>query len=113
MARNVPNVADELDDEPLVSSLKGVDPTQTTKPNAMPGAKILKDKVRLSVDIEPVPYRELMSFCQDAAFNLGRAKINHVWVIRALVQIMLQDRGLATKVLNKVIEDNPPGKGRR
>ena len=63
---------------------------------------VLNKKVRLSVDIEPDPYRSLVSWCQDIAFNLGRARINHVWVLRAVIDEMLVDKGLQARVVNRV-----------
>jgi hypothetical protein len=65
-------------------------------------AAVRQKPVRLSVDIEPVPYRRLISWCQDFAGREGRAKINTVWVIRALVEELFSDRGLQGRVEERV-----------
>ena len=66
-------------------------------------------RVRLSVDIDPEPYRQLVSLCQDIALKLGRARINHVWVLREVIEELLTDKGLQTRVINRVssvLEEN-------
>lgn len=95
-------LAAELDDEPVKERN-----VTNSKPYPVSGGQVLKEKVRLSVDIEPIPYRELVTFCQDWAFNLGRARINHVWVLREVIGVLLEDRALQAKVMERVAEKNP------
>lgn len=76
--------------------------TTTVKSKVAPA---VRDKpIRLSVDLEPTPYRKLVSWCADFAFNEGRAKINHVWVMRALVEELLKDKDLQQRVIERVRE---------
>ena len=58
--------------------------------------------VRLSVDIDPDPYRQLVSWCQDVALAVGRVRVNHVWVLRAVIAEMLEDKELQAKVIERV-----------
>lgn len=41
--------------------------------------------VRVTTDLAPQSYRQLVAYCQRLAEELGRAKVPHVEVIRALV----------------------------
>ena len=68
----------------------------------------LTKQVRLSVDIEPVPYRGLMSFCQDIAMEIGRVRIQHVWVMRALVDELLESKELQKRVIERVEDKHGP-----
>ena len=63
--------------------------------------------VRLSVDIATEPYRQLISFCQDIAFNLGRSRINHVWVLRELIEELFSDPDLKERVIERLNVTKP------
>lgn len=66
----------------------------------------MSKKVRLSVDIDPEPYRWLMSWCQDVAFAVGRARVNHVWVFRILLSELSHDKELQKRVIERVMEEH-------
>lgn len=66
------------------------------------------DLVRLSVDIKPVPYRNLMNFCQDVALEIGRVRVQHVWVMRAVLAELLEDKELQRRVIERVEEEHGP-----
>jgi hypothetical protein len=66
------------------------------------------DLVRLSVDIRPVPYRNLMNFCQDVALEIGRVRVQHVWVMRAVLAELLEDKELQKRVIERVEEEHGP-----
>lgn len=51
--------------------------TQNLAPRAKP--------VRVTTDLAPQSYRALLSYCAEMAEDLGRAKVPHVEVIRALI----------------------------
>lgn len=75
-----------------------------TQPTVTP----MQDKnIRLSVDIAPTEYRRLISWCQDIAPAVGRVKVNHVWVIRALVRELWADKELMKRVIDRVRDENP------
>ena len=86
----------------LFAAEKRERPVETKAPVAM-----LAKKVRLSVDIDPEPYRQLISFCQDVAFTFGRSKINHVWVLREVIAEMLSSKDLKERVLTRMAESQP------
>jgi len=90
MARRALTI-DDVDDAENMAGVKFV-------PNAAP----IHKRVRLSVDIDPEPYRNLVAFCQDVALKLGRARINHVAVLREVIVELLSDKGLQTRVINRV-----------
>jgi hypothetical protein len=64
--------------------------------------------VRLSVDISSVPYRNLMNFCQDVAMEIGRVRVQHVWVMRAVLAELLEDKELQRRVIERVEEEHGP-----
>lgn len=72
------------------------------KEKFVPNAAPIHKRVRLSVDIDPDPYRTLVSFCQDVALKLGRARINHVAVLREVIAELLTDKELQARVINRV-----------
>lgn len=76
----------------------------TPKPKATPNAPQSK-KVRLSADIDPDVYRDLASWCQDVAFQLGRTRVQHVWAVRALIAELLEDNALKTKIIERIQEE--------
>lgn len=64
--------------------------------------------VRLSVDIEREAYHGLVAWCQGIAMKVGRTRVNHVWVIRALVDELFEDEKLQQRVINRVRENYGP-----
>ena len=76
---------------------------RATKPVAVAP---LSEYVRLSVDIDPVAYRALVSWCQDVAMAVGRVRVKHVWVLRAVIAELLESKDLQAKVIERVREDN-------
>ena len=68
---------------------------------------VQEKRVRLSIDIDPWDYRRLLSWCQDIAPAVGRVRVNHVWIIRALVKELWEDRELQVRVIDRVREENP------
>ena len=72
-------------------------------------AEAAKDKpVRLSVDMDRDDYHSLVTWCQGIALKVGRTRVNHVWVIRALVSELFEDEALQQRVINRVREDYGP-----
>lgn len=65
--------------------------------------------VRLSVDIDPVAYHGLVSWCQGIAMKVGRVRVNHVWVLRALVWELFEDEKLQARVIERVRDKHGPG----
>ena len=82
-------------------SRKNSDKTPAVAPVSKP--------VRLSVDIDPIPYRHIVSFCQDVAMAVGRVRVNHVWVMRALINELLESKDLQAKVIERVREKHGEG----
>ncbi len=68
--------------------------TPVAQPRTAPRAK----PVRVTTDLAPQSYRALVSYCQDLAENLGRAKVPHVEVIRALVAQLEDDPALQATI---------------
>lgn len=72
-------------------------------------AEAAKDKpVRLSVDIDRDAYLGLVAWCQNIAMKVGRTRVNHVWVIRALISELFDDETLQQRVINRVREEYGP-----
>jgi hypothetical protein len=72
-------------------------------------AEAAKDKpVRLSVDVDRGDYHGLVEWCQGIAMKVGRTRVNHVWVIRALISELFEDEALQQRVINRVREEYGP-----
>lgn len=72
-------------------------------------AEAAKDKpVRLSVDVERHDYHGLVEWCQGIAMKVGRTRVNHVWVIRALISELFEDERLQQRIINRVREEHGP-----
>lgn len=69
-------------------------PTPRTVPRAKP--------IRITTDLAPQSYRALGDFCADLAGTLGRARVPHSEVIRALVAELAADEALRTRVAESV-----------
>jgi hypothetical protein len=81
-------------------------PTERDKTNKEVTSHIkaapLAKPVRLTADLAPQDYRFLVSLCADLAINLGRAKVPHVEVIRALITELKNSVDLQKQVLHSV-----------
>jgi hypothetical protein len=87
------------------SATNKVVPDMPTKKKAPP---VQTKQVRLSVDLEPIPYRKLMIFAQDIAMEIGRVRIQHVWIMRALVDELLESKDLQKRIIERVEEKHGP-----
>jgi hypothetical protein len=68
---------------------------------------IIAKKPRLSADVDTEDYNFLLNFCQDIAMAVGRVKVKHVWVIRALIRELRDDKDLKARIIERVREENP------
>jgi hypothetical protein len=72
-------------------------------------AEAQKEKpVRLSVDIPTTAYHNLVAWCQSIALAVGVTRVNHVWIIRALIMELFEDEELQQRVVNRVREEKGP-----
>lgn len=71
-----------------------------TRAKVVPRAK----PVRVTTDLAPRSYRALVAYCQSLAETLGRAKVPHVEVMRALVDQLETDPVLQSAVENTLRE---------
>jgi hypothetical protein len=67
---------------------------------------IQTERPRMSVSVDRDDYNWLIDFCQDIAMELGRTRVNHVWVMRAVLKELLKDPALQRRVIDRVREDN-------
>ena len=58
--------------------------------------------VRLSADITPASYRELTRISQDLAFQIGRTRVAHVDVLRALLEELIDNPSLRNIVRDRI-----------
>jgi hypothetical protein len=58
--------------------------------------------VRLSADITPASYRELTRISQDLAFQIGRTRVAHVDVLRALLDELIDNPSLRGIVRDRI-----------
>ncbi|MBG6059795.1 hypothetical protein RCH16_003157 [Cryobacterium sp. MP_M5] len=79
-------------------------PTARAPQRSAPRAK----PVRVTTDLAPQSYRALLAYCAEMAEDLGRAKVPHVEVIRALIselnantELQATVRQAVTKQLSK------------
>jgi hypothetical protein len=77
----------------------GDQPTET--PVRKP-APIRAAPVRITADLPPVIYRALIDYPSNTAATLGRAKIAHVQVVRALVAELADDADLQSRIADRV-----------
>lgn len=61
--------------------------------------------IRVSVDLAPQDYRYLAQFCNELAADIGRAKVPHVEVLRALVN-ELRDNPVLAAAIHKSVSDD-------
>lgn len=60
------------------------------------------DPVRLSTDVDPQSYRGLQAYCHDLADSLGRARVPHTEVVRALIDQLARDEALQRTIAAEV-----------
>lgn len=72
----------------------GVQESASTRATVVPRAK----PVRVTTDLAPRSYRALVTYCQSLAETLGRAKVPHVEVMRALVDQLETDPQLQAAI---------------
>lgn len=80
---------------------RAVEPTSGETPVAREPAPRAKP-VRVTTDLAPQSYRQLVAYCQRLAEELGRAKVPHVEVIRALVGELETDPELQATIATTV-----------
>ena len=96
----------------LADRAESVVPTQTERRPKLQETTVVQDKpVRLSVDVEPAAYHGLATWCQDIAMKVGRVRVNHVWVVRALIWELFDDKDLQARVIERVREKHGPQAG--
>lgn len=99
--RRAPAAAPAAQDAPDV-------PAEATAPRAPQRMAPRAKPVRVTTDLAPQSYRALLSYCAEMAEDLGRAKVPHVEVIRALIselnanpELQATIRQAVTKTLSK------------
>lgn len=60
--------------------------------------------VRLTSTLEPQTYRQLTSFCAEAADSIGAARVPHAAVVRALIARLESDPALRSAITDDVAE---------
>ena len=82
-------------DEPgAVTETPSARAQQRSAPRAKP--------VRVTTDLAPQSYRALLAYCAEMAEGLGRAKVPHVEVIRALISELNANPELQATIRQKV-----------
>lgn len=64
--------------------------------------------VRITTDLSPRSYRQLMAFCADLADQLGVARVTHSDIIRTLVSVLTTDSELQRNVEEKMRPSSHP-----
>lgn len=75
-------------------------PTETPPKRAAPTPRA--KPVRVTTDLDPQRYRELLTYSADLAENLGRARVPHTEVIRALIDQLQTDPALQSSIADSV-----------
>ncbi|MDO4039270.1 hypothetical protein [Clavibacter michiganensis] len=60
------------------------------------------DPIRITADLPPQHYRELIAYAAGIASDLGRAKVAHVQVVRALVAELAESDDLQRRIATRV-----------
>ncbi|OQJ57049.1 hypothetical protein B5P21_15880 [Clavibacter michiganensis subsp. insidiosus] len=60
--------------------------------------------VRITADLPPKHYRDLIAYAGEIANTLGKAKVAHVQVIRALVAELAESDDLQGRIANRVAQ---------
>ncbi|MBF4632701.1 hypothetical protein ITJ42_15890 [Clavibacter michiganensis subsp. phaseoli] len=60
------------------------------------------DPIRITADLPPQHYRELIAYAAGIASDFGRAKVAHVQVVRALVAELAESDDLQRRIATRV-----------
>lgn len=60
------------------------------------------DPIRITADLPPQHYRELIAYAAGIATELGKAKVAHVQVVRALVAELAESDDLQRRIATRV-----------
>ena len=91
-----------------MGKLDGVGAATLRRDTAPKRAPVIQsERPRMSVNVDRDDYNWLIDFCQDIAMELGRTRVNHVWVMRAVLKELLKDAALQRRVIDRVRQDNP------
>lgn len=79
---------------------------ETLQERTMPAPKrapsVRADPIRITADLPPQHYRELIAYAAGIASDLGRAKVAHVQVVRALVAELADSDDLQRRIATRV-----------
>jgi len=62
------------------------------------------DPIRITADLPPQHYRELITYAAEIASDLGKAKVAHVQVVRALVAELAVNDDLQRRIATRVAQ---------
>lgn len=68
-------------------------------------AKVRTDPVRLSTDLSPNAYRDLIAYCADLAVQAGKARVPHTLVLRKLIDELQSDPALRERIAAVVLAE--------
>lgn len=82
------------------------EPRQERTASAAPAPKrspsVRADPIRITADLPPQHYRELIAYAAGIASDLGKAKVAHVQVVRALVAELAESDDLQRRIATRV-----------
>ncbi len=89
------------------SAAPATEPTQehaapSTEPAPKRAPSVRADPIRITADLPPQHYRELIGYAAGIASDLGRAKVAHVQVVRALVAELAESDDLQRRIATRV-----------
>lgn len=94
--------------QPTFAAQDALDAVETPPARAQQRSAPRAKPVRVTTDLAPQSYRALLAYCAEMAEGLGRAKVPHVEVIRALIselnanpELQATIRQAVTKQLSK------------
>ncbi|MGI0520219.1 hypothetical protein ABY45_06610 [Microbacterium maritypicum] len=70
-----------------------------------PPVKVRTDPVRLSTDLSPNAYRDLIAYCADLAVQAGKARVPHTLVLRKLIDELQSDPALRERIAALVLAE--------
>lgn len=71
-------------------------------PAAPSSSRVRTTPVRVTVDLPPAAHAALLQWCSQTAADLGRARLPHAEVLRALVDQLGEDPDLAETIRNRI-----------